>query len=223
MSQQEFVPGSQSQDQQPVNEDEEIYYPQYPYHWSGKLNKEGGPRDEPPSSYDAAMMQQGYQAQDTISSTSRGSTANASGQQPQQGQQAASRYQSNASDSDGDAYEQGYGPYNSYNARRSNTGQGVPPWARPQQQQRNPLRFGYIILILILIGFLQGIFGHGGFFIGAIGDIFGLIIGAILLPIVLLLVLFLIFARIVRRAFWPGRWYGRRQGRYWYRRGPWWF
>src|SRR5579863_8612158 len=61
MSQQEFVP----RQQQSENEDE-IYEPHYPYSWSGNLNAEAVPRDEPPSSYeyDPALMQQGYQAQD---------------------------------------------------------------------------------------------------------------------------------------------------------------
>ncbi len=62
MSQQEFEPGLQSK-QDSLNEDDEIQYPQYPYSWSGKPHQEGVPRDEPPSSYDTTMMQEGYQVQ----------------------------------------------------------------------------------------------------------------------------------------------------------------
>lgn len=68
MSQQEFVP--QSQHSLNNNEDE-LYYPQHPYNWSERPNKEAAPRDEPPSSYDEPLIQRGYQAQDQHTSTQR--------------------------------------------------------------------------------------------------------------------------------------------------------
>lgn len=227
MSQQEheFVPGPQ----QPQNEGDEIYSPQYPYHWSGKVGREAAPRDEPPLSYDASIMQ-GYRAQ------GEGSATNSGGQQAQQ--QAPARSPYNTAD-DGDAYEQGYrarnpyeqNPYGSSNAGQQGAGwrqgqaqqQGVPPWARPQPQPRRPMRFGFIILILVLIALLQGIFGQGGFFIGGFADIvgtfFAILFGAVLLPIFLLMMVLAIFGGIFRRAFWPGRRW--RRGRSWYWRGPW--
>src|SRR5260370_8916054 len=73
MSQQEFEPGLQSK-QDSLNEDEEIQYPQYPYSWSGKLHREGVPRDEPPSSYDTTMMQRGYQEQSSGNPNATGSS-----------------------------------------------------------------------------------------------------------------------------------------------------
>src|SRR5436305_12850021 len=82
MSQQEFVPRSQSDGQDALNDEDEIYQPQYPYHWSGKLKKEGGPRDEPPSSYTESTMQRGYQAQDYASTAKQqNSTTNNADQQ----------------------------------------------------------------------------------------------------------------------------------------------
>ncbi len=136
MSQQEFEPGLQSK-QDSLNEDDEIQYPQYPYSWSGKPHQEGVPRDEPPSSYDTTMMQEGYQVQ-----SSGNPNATDSSQSKAEG-----RYEYVAPEGDADAYEQGYRPYNTYNATRS--GQSVPPWARPQRHQRNPMRLGFILLILI--------------------------------------------------------------------------
>src|SRR5437016_12897311 len=116
MSQQEFEMGSQSNQQNSSNEEDEIHQPQYPYSWSGKINKEGVPRDEPPSSYDATVMQQGYQAQAPNSTNTPGQQA-----------QANRRYQYIPPAGDGDAYEQGYRPYNSYNRNQSGQGPGVPP------------------------------------------------------------------------------------------------
>ncbi|HXZ05227.1 MAG TPA: hypothetical protein VEH81_10360 [Ktedonobacteraceae bacterium] len=63
MNQQEFEMGSQSNQQNSSIEEDEIHQPQYPYSWSDKINTKGVPRDEPPSSYDSTVMQQGYQAQ----------------------------------------------------------------------------------------------------------------------------------------------------------------
>jgi hypothetical protein len=54
MSQQEFEPQSASEN--------EIYEPRYPYGWS-PLEREGMPRDEPPSSYGVYQEYQAGQAQ----------------------------------------------------------------------------------------------------------------------------------------------------------------
>src|SRR5207302_8183046 len=127
MSQQEFVPRSQSNGQDALNDEDEIYQPQYPYHWSGKLDKEAAPRDEPPSSYAEPTLQRGYQAQDYSSAASQqNSTTNNAGQQWPGSQNRGARQQFAP---DGDAFEHGY-----------NVGQagqrGVPPWARPQFHKR---------------------------------------------------------------------------------------
>jgi len=205
MSQQEFEMGSQSNQQNSSNEEDEIHQPQYPYSWSGKINPEGVPRDEPPSSYDATVMQQGYQAQTP-------NTTNAPGSQQAK---ASSQYQYIPPAGDGDAYEQGYRPYNPYNQRAQ--GQGVPPWARPQQHPRNPVRFAFIILVLLSVGVLMAIFGSMGSVLGFIGSTIGALILALLFIIfVPLLILFVIFG-VIFRILRP------RRARYWYRRrGPWW-
>jgi len=202
MSQQEFVP----RQQQSENEDE-IYAPQYPYSWSGDLNSEAVPRDEPPSSYEYDIpMQQVYQAQDGQASAA--SNEDAINRVPTPAQQhPAPIYQYNPYSNDGDAYEQGYRPHSPYNAQQSNAGQGVPPWARPQEHARRPFRFGSILFILIMISLLQGLFMPGHWFLFGEHGGLGFIFGAIFVPIFILLLL----ASAISRAMWGGR----------RRRGPW--
>jgi hypothetical protein len=194
MSQQEFDPESQAQEHDPLHD--ELYYPHYPYSWSGKLDNEATPRDEPPSSYDEPIYQQGYQAQ-----TNPG--------------------QNDA----GYLNQQGSGT-NPINQGRQQQGQGVPPWARPQQHRRAPFRFGFILLILVALALIQGLIANGGSFVGAAGDIFGAIFGLLLLvllvPLIILAVFFRFFLQMSR---FGGPWYGRRQrwrGRSW-PRGPYWW
>ncbi len=207
MSQQEFDPGSQAQEHDPLHD--EVYYPHYPYSWSGKLDNEATPRDEPPSSYDEPIYQQGYQAQTNPGQNDAGYlNQQGSGTNPiNQGGQQQGR-------SGGDGY-------NSYNA-----GQGVPPWARPQQHRRAPFRFGFILLILVVIALLQGLIANGGSFAGAAGDIFGAIFGLLLLVLLVPLIILAVFFRFFHRMFrFGGPWYGRRQrwrGRSW-PRGPYWW
>jgi hypothetical protein len=206
MSQQEFEMGSQSNQQNSSNEEEEIHQPQYPYSWSGKINKEGVPRDEPPSSYDATVIQQGYQAQ----------TPNATNTPGQQAQ-VSSQNQYIPPAGDGDAYEQGYRPYTTYKNNQSARGPGVPPWARPQQHPRDPVRFAFILLVLLGVGVLMAIFGSTGSVLGFIGGAIGAIILVLLFLIfVPLLILFVIFG-VIFRMLRP------RRARRWYRRrGSWW-
>jgi hypothetical protein len=196
MSQQEFVPGQQGQSEN----EEEIYEPQYPYSWSGNSSNEGVPRDEPPSSYE---YEAGYQAQDAYSNVSPTLDAANDYTQPalqtQQTLQTPQPYQYNQYD--GDAYEQGYAPYNNSNATQN---QGVPPWARPQPQGRSPFRFGSILLVLILISVLSSL-GHGYFFYGG-GHLIEWFFGMLFFP---LFILMMILSSI------------RRGGRRRYRRGPW--
>ena len=202
MSQQEFVP----RQKQSENEDE-IYAPQYPYSWSGDLNSEAVPRDEPPSSYEYDIpMQQVYQAQDGQASAA--SNEDAINRVPTPAQQhPAPIYQYNPYSNDGDAYEQGYRPHSGYSTQQNNAGQGVPPWARPQEHARRPFRFGSILFILIMISLLQGLFMPGHWFLFGEHGGLGFIFGAIFVPIFILLLL----ASTISRAMWGGR----------RRRGPW--
>ncbi len=202
MSQQEFEMGKQTNQQNSSNEEDEIQQPQYPYSWSGKMSKEGEPRDESPSSYDATIMQQGYRAQ-TPNTTSA----------PTQQAQVSKQYQYIPPAGDGDAYEQGYRPYRNQGTQ----GQGVPPWARPQPHQRDRARFAFIILVLLAVSVLMVIFGSMGTIIGAIGGTIGAIILVFLFMIfVPLLILFVIFG-VIFRLLRP------RRARRWYRRrGSWW-
>ena len=209
MSQQEFAPGPQSQ--QPGNEDE-IYKPQYPYSWSGNSDSEAAPRDEPPSTYeyDPAAMEQGYQAQDMAgqpgAQTPLQPGANPYEYQPPVQQQLPPQYQYSPNSSDGDAYEQGYSPYSSpYNSAQNNQVQGAPPWARPQPRQGGPFRFGWIILVLIIISMGSSVFRYG-FFLGHFA-------GFIFLPILILMII----VSALSQSLWGG---GRRRGGS-RRRGPW--
>ena len=204
MSQQESEMDSQSNQQNSSNEDDEIHQPQYPYSWSGKINPERVPRDEPPSSYDATVLQQGYQAQNP-------NTANVSGSSQAQ---VSSQSEYIAPGGDGDAYEQGYRPYNAYNSARRSQGPGVPPWARPQPHPRDPVRFAFIILILLGVGILMAVFGSMGSMMGFIGGAIGAIILVLLFLILVPLLIIFVIIGVIFRMFRP------RRARYW-RRGPW--
>ena len=199
MSQQEFEMGPQTNQQNSSNEEDEIYKPHYPYTWSGKMNKEGVPRDEPPSSYDGTVMRQGYQAQTP-------NTPNA----PTQQSQASNQYQYIPPAGDGDSYEQGYRPYRYQSTQR----QGVPPWARPQQHRYGPARFAFIIFVLLIVSVLMAIFGALSPFIGEAIGVFILVLLLILfVPLLILFIIFVIIFRILRP----------RRIRYRYRRrGSWW-
>ncbi len=197
MSQQQFSPESQSNQQGATNEEAEIHQPQYPYSWSGKLKQGGVPRDELPFNYDPTVTPQDHGAQAPGNANSQSSA------QSQPGVQYIPPM------SDGDAYEQGYRPYrgyrpyNAYNATQG--GQGVPPWARPQPQRRNPMRFGLLILILIVIGLSQTIFAHGGLLLGLAAFAFGSIILSVLFFILLPLIIVLVILGLFMRAFQPRR------------------
>ena len=204
MSQQEFAPGSQSNRQDSLNKEDEIQNPRYPYSWSGKLDQIAVPRDEPPSSYDARVAQQDYNAQSSSDGGLPGSSL------PQEETQSA------APGEDRTAYEQGYRPYTAYNTAQNM--QSVPPWARPQQHPRNPSRLAFILCILLCIGLFQLLFVHGGIFVGfatgLLGTLFTVVFFALLVPLFIVLIIFGAVMRMLRTR--------RMHYRYW-RRGPWWF
>lgn len=194
MSQQEFVPEPQSHGQDALNGEDEINYPQHPYYWSVKPESQAVPKDEPPSSYADPAMQQDYYAQGYASNAQQEKNSS-------QGQQWSGTNGPQYSP-DGDAFEQGYRPYNSYNGQY---GQGVPPYTQStnysRTQRRNPLRLAFLVLLGLLL--IKPLLIVGGLFLG------GFLL-FVLLP------LFLLATGIFRMALGPG--YRRR----WYRRGPWW-
>lgn len=203
MSQQEFAPQPQSQQSQELRtegqhlqSDNEIYYPQPPYYWSKGEAKAGVPRDEPPSSYDEPAMQRGYQAQDYAGGTQH--TERTSGSGPGWQQQFSP---------DGDAYEQGYGVHNRYNAWRT-----VPPWARPQSQQKSAVRLALLIVLGLLL--IKPIL----ILVGLLLTVIGLTILAIVLPVIFAIGIVSIILIALRVAFWQRRIH-QRQSRVW--RGPW--
>ena len=216
MSQQEFVPESQSQAHDPLRDDE-VYYPRAPYSWSGKLDKEATPRDVPPSSYGEPRVQ-GYSAQTNAGQNDAARAGQGGGGAGTSSSQAWQRQRGSSGNTNG--YQRGYGPYNSYNA-----GQRVPPWARPQQHRRAPFRFGVILLILVVIALIQGLLAGGGGFVGVTGDVFGAIFGLLVLVLIVPLIILVVFSGLLMRMFRSGGLYRRRRrwgGRQW-RRGPYWW
>ncbi|HJT59836.1 MAG TPA: hypothetical protein VJ761_25220 [Ktedonobacteraceae bacterium] len=206
MSQQEFDSGSQAPEDEPLHE--EVYYPRAPYSWSGRLDNEAMPRDEPPFGYGEPTQQQAADANPFNSS----------------------RQQQEHSGEDGNVYQRGYGPYNSYNSSTTGNvgsgtsagqGQSVPPWARPQQHQRRPFRFGFIILILVVIAVIQMFMANGGVFVGAAGDIFGTILSLLLFVLIVPIVIVLVFWGFLVRMLRSGR-RQRWRGRSW-PNGPFWW
>ena len=199
MSEQEFVPQSYGHDA--ASEDEEIYQPQYPYSWSGKLDKKAAPRDEPPSSYDELTMQQSYAAQNYGTSAQQEERRTSSGN---------SQFQQWRYSPDGDAFEHGYRPYNQYQ-----TMQGVPPWARPQRHRGGSVKWALLILFgLFLIK-------PALILVGLVFAVVGVAIFALLLPFLLVFGLVGLLALIFSLSTRPSRtWYRGRYVRTRYRRGP---
>lgn len=236
MSQQEFVPEPQSFGQE--NDNAEIYQPQYPYSWSGKLAKEAAPRDEPPfveppfqtpaeqssgthsAGTDQTMQYSyGYQAQDyAASAKQQGNPPHAADQQWQSPGYQDSGARQKQFHADGDAYEPGYRPYGRPQFIPAQ-GQGVPWWARPQRHKRSPWR--WVFLIILALMFIHPIVTLLGLLLAGIGLLIGgTVLFVVLLPF--LLIALSIFMAIFRPVFWPGRrrgWYGRWN----HRRGPLWF
>jgi hypothetical protein len=212
MSQQEFAPEPEFNEQASGNGEDEVYYPQHPYYWSVKPENEGVPRDEPPSSYVESTLQQGYKAQDAAENVKQDTYgANADGQQSSD---RGSTRQQNAPN--GDAFGQAYGPFGSYNSNYGGYSRGVPPYAQTtgysRMQRRSPFRVLFLVLLFFLL--LKPILIVAGLLLAAIGAL----VGGVLL-FVLLMAFFVFGMSMFRMALRPG---SRRGGRYWYRRGSWW-
>src|SRR5579875_2114717 len=209
MSQQEFDPQFQAQEQDASLD--EVYYPRAPYSWSGELDQGAAPRDEPPSSYSERDLGRDQSSPYIIG-------------HPGEQEQAYS-------DGSASTYQRGYGPYNPYDYRGGagvgGQGQGVPPWARPQQHRRAPVRFGFIMLVLVIVALIEGLVTHGGMLVGAGADILGAMAGLILFVLIVPLIILVVFSGLLRRMFRPGgsnnsgrpqRWRGRSwpNGPYWW-------
>ena len=205
MSEQEFVP--QSSGHEGASEDEEIYQPQYPYSWSGKLDKKAAPRDELPSSYDG-----GYAAQSYDRTGSRKAVPTYAEQEERYASAGNSQFQQWRYSPDGDAFEHGYRPYNQYQAM-----QGVPPWARPQRHRGGSVKWALLILFgLFLIK-------PALILVGLVFAVVGVAIFALLLPFLLVFGLVGLLALIFSLSTRPSRtWYRGRYVRTRYRRGPFW-
>ena len=219
MSQQEFFQGPQAQEQQPL--DEEAI--EQPYYWSSKPNQ---PKEEHVLHYDEPMVQgdyqEGYMAQDTRSQNSA-ATNRAGGrfsefQAYKHKAQAQSQKQEQQRFSpDGDAFEQQYRPYTSYNRPQAS----VPPWARPQKQNKRWSRMVlFVIVALLLIKPLLVLFAIFGALVLAV--VISLVIMAFVLIIPFSLIFLVSLPYILARGrtgqpFPQGRW---RYPNYWRRR--WW-
>ncbi len=218
MSQQEFFQGPQAQEQQPLDE-EAIEYLQQPYYRSSKPNQ---PKEEHVLHYDEPMVQgdyqDGYMAQDTRSQNNHAGGRFSEFQAYEHKAQAHSQKQEQQRFSpDGDAFEQQYRPYASYNRPQWS----VPPWARPQKQNKRWSRMVlFVIVTLLLIKPLLVLFA-----------IFGALVLAVLIPLVIMafvliipfgLIFLMSLPYILARGrtgqpFPQGRW---RYPHYWRRR--WW-
>jgi hypothetical protein len=216
MEQQEFVPKSQPEKQQQMDE-EELEIPAQPYYWSTRPNT---PKDEPSSLYDVPMAQSdtqgdyqsGYMAQETMADASqRDEKIDASNKLVIVSQAPQAQQQRQQSGFDGDAHEYQYRPNYAGNQQ-----QNFPPFARPRVRMRNPARLIWLIVLgLIFFTPLMQ-------FLGALLAVVGVILAVLLLLFLLVLlvgILFLIF-RFGRR--WGRFNNGQRRWRYtnsW--RGPW--
>src|SRR5579863_5178514 len=154
MSQQEIMPEPESKSNKEQSGNEEDIYTAQPYYWSTQPDVAPQPKEEPASGYDETLTQNdyanGYQPQNEVpysypentkSAKVVDSFSQAQGQQQQGQQQQQQQFQSQQSRNpyspDGDAFETGYNPYSAYNSYNTDnswqTGQRVPPWARPQR------------------------------------------------------------------------------------------
>jgi len=219
MDQQEFAPRSQSEEQQPL-EEEGIEDQAQPYYWSTKPNT---PKDEPTSLYDVPMVQSdslndyqnGYMARKTVEDTENtGDTSQREGKIDTSGKlthSSQAQRQKKQFSPDGDAYEFQYRPNNAGNVQW-----GAPPFARPQLRRRNPARwFWLVVLGLIFLGPLMRV-------LGVLLAAIGVIILVLLLTffLVLLVAIPFILFRVGRRLGLVGN----RQRRWRYSnswRGPW--
>ena len=204
MDHQEFAPRSQSEGQQPLDE-EEVDIPAQPYYWSTRPNT---PKDEPNAHYDVPMAQSdtlsdyqsGYMAQDPAANSSqRGEKIDTSRQLVPSLQEQRQKF-----GPDGDAYEYRYQPFKGGN-QRSN----VPPFA--WSRRRSPVRWPLLIVLgIIFLGTLMPV-------LGALLAVVGAIILALLF--LCLLVLLVAISFVLYRV---GRGWGRagnRQGRWRYNNG----
>jgi hypothetical protein len=217
MSQQEIMPEPESNQSNESNKgrsgNEEDIYTAQPYYWSTQ------PKEEPASDHDDALTQNdyagGYQSQnETVytypeNNNRAKAAADFSQSQGQQQQQQQQQFQSqqarNPYAPDGDSFETGYDPYNSYNADNGwRMQQSAPPWTRPQRSRGSGFRWFWLVLLALMF----------------IGPAFRLIGAAFFLLLPLLFIGLIVFASAV---FWSTIGPRRRRGPGGYNgwRGPW--
>ena len=208
MDQQEFVPRSQSEEQQ-AQDEKAIDYPAQPYYWSTRPN---APKDEPTSLYDVPMVQSdalndyqnGYVAQEAKDPSQRGEKIDTS-----RPLTSAFQAQQQQFSPDGDAYEYQYRQHNAGYQQMS-----FPPFARPRM--RNPARWIWLIILgLIFFEPLMHI-------LGAFLAVAGVIALVLLFPFILALLVGvpIMLFRAIRGLGRTGN--GQRRWRYTNRwRGPW--
>ncbi len=174
MSQQEFVPQSQGKSEQYLEEEEENYGQTYRVE---KSKTSDMPKSEHPSTYEDSVPPYSYRAQDSVADT----------QSPIQRERPASRQRQQQQFSpDGDAFESSYQPY------RSQQQQQVPPWARPQRNNKPILRWVVLILLgLALIKFILPIIAFVGIvLVGGILLLLTIVLGilvALVIPVLIIL------------------------------------
>jgi len=202
MSQQEFEP---QQNERPYNSNVQENNQESearPYYWSTKPNTGNTPKNEHPANFEDSLTDvppippYSYQAQDRPAQ----GTQNTTNTPPQQSQQWQQRPRFSP---DGDAFEQGYQPYGSYNRQ-------APPWARPQRNRGVGRIIFFIVLgflflkpLLLLVG---GLFIIAGIFLGLLLLLLGIGLAAMFIIFTVLGRPFL-FRRFRSRRPW-GRWRG---------------
>lgn len=190
MSQQEFAPREQRQ------EGEAGAYTQQSFYRSNKGKGGDLPKNDHPSTFEEFVPPYRYQAQD---GPSRRATKADRRQQEQRTRRGLSP--------DGDALENGYHP-----ERQAHVYQ-VPPWARPQHNNRGVLR--WVIGIFILILLIKPILMLLGFLFVALA---GITIIALIIPLLIFLFLFIMFFVLAIVIFFM---FVRRSRNRTWRRGPW--
>lgn len=226
MSQQQFFQG-----QQP-DESEDGQGGKQPYYWSTRPQASGAdmarntgaavPKDEPAE--DEFAMQRGYQAQDNAAAQ------NYSPFHDYDNYAAGNAY----SDGDGDGKAgESYGTYGQAWQQQSQQfqqqqqqswqgwrpGQGVPPWARPQTNNRRGLRIALLVVAAILL--IKPLLIVGGILLAALGITIMFIVFPLLIVGLLLAATIFSMRFIFGQRSWPRPLYTRR---YWrrYQRGSWW-
>ncbi|QBD80325.1 hypothetical protein EPA93_31885 [Ktedonosporobacter rubrisoli] len=191
MSQQEFVPEPQNQDEQILENGQKNEYKSY--YWSTTPHSGNIPKDEHPSTFEASLPAYSYPAQDTRQGLRR-EAEYAEGQ--------AREYRTET---------------RSYQGQRRFQAQ-VPSWARPQRHAGKPIMriLGIVLLAIVLIKAIPIMLALAAALIGALAFVLLLpiiILLAILIPFAIIAIVILSALGISlggllrpRRHSWSQRW-----------------